>query len=193
VALSYTPTTELDAVNTILKGIGEQPVNNLTTSGISEASLARDKLREISRAIQSKGLHCNSEEEFPLTPDSLGFVTVPGNTLSVDPSDITKDYVRRGDKLYDRENHTFTINELVLVDIVFFLPFEDLPEHVRRYITISAARIFQAETVGSTTLYNMSEKDEVEAKIEFGRKEMRNRDKTMFDNAEMAWKRRRRF
>lgn len=192
-ALSYTPTTELDAVNTILKGIGEQPVNNLTTSGISEASLARDKLREISRAIQSKGLHCNSEEEFPLTPDSLGFVTVPGNTLSVDPSDITKDYVRRGDKLYDRENHTFTINELVLVDIVFFLPFEDLPEHVRRYITISAARIFQAETVGSTTLYNMSEKDEVEAKIEFGRKEMRNRDKTMFDNAEMAWKRRRRF
>ncbi len=53
-ALTYTPTTELQAVNIMLALIGEQPVSTLESS-YTEALLARTELQNTSRAVQKKG------------------------------------------------------------------------------------------------------------------------------------------
>ena len=58
--------TELEAVNTILECIGEQPTATLEVPGISEVALARQLLHNVSRAVQSEGFSFNSEEEYPL-------------------------------------------------------------------------------------------------------------------------------
>lgn len=191
--MAYAPMTELEAVNKMLKAIGEQPVNAIPTTGISEASLARDKLHEVSRSIQEKGLNCNTEYEFPLAASETGEVVVPTNALNVDPSDISKNYVRRGNRLYDLDDHTFIIGETIDVDIVFFLPWTDLPSHVRTFIAIRAVRQFQADIVGSRELDGFTQRDERMAEADFDRREIKNKDLGMLDNPEVAYKLRRRW
>jgi hypothetical protein len=51
------------------------------------------------------------------------------------------------------------------VDIVRFLPFEDLPEPARQYIGIRAARMFQDRRIGSETRNGFNERDEVRALV----------------------------
>src|SRR5690625_3614987 len=101
-SLPLQPLTELDAVNIMLVSIGEQPVNTLELAGVSEVSVGRDILHQTSRQVQSQGLRCNYEENYPLTRDVNGQVKLPANTLKVYPTDHTVDYVQRGDRLYDR-------------------------------------------------------------------------------------------
>ena len=168
--LPLVPSTELDGVNVLLISIGESPVNTVETlEGPSEVSIARTILHQTSRQVQSLGLQCNSEESFPLVKDVNDEIKLPTNTLKIDASDTSLDIVARGNRLYDRTNHTYkfdTNNEDSLkVDIVLFLPFEELPQAARDYITLRAARVFQSKVLGSETLYQFTMQDEMEARM----------------------------
>ncbi len=164
-----TPTTELEAVNTMLATIGEAPINSLTVSGLADAATAKSILNEVSRAVQNKRLSFNSEEEYPLVPDKNGYIVIPDNALFVDTSASCADVdaVWRGGKLYDRYNHTFVFTKTLKVDITFFLAFEDMPEYARHYIAIRAARIFQARVLGAESIQKFTEEDEVQALTDF--------------------------
>jgi len=164
-----TMTSELEAVNILLRGIGERPVVTLDgLSNVTKASLARETLHRVSRQLQITGWSFNSETGFPLTPDSSTMnIQLPVNTLKCDPVDQTQDYANRGARLYDRTNHTYTFSSTVLVNIVFFLTWDELPEHARNYITVKAARIFQKETVGATDQNTLMERDEQRAWVDF--------------------------
>jgi hypothetical protein len=180
-SFELTPTTELGAVNTILLSVGSQPVSSLD-SGISEAYLAQLTLHQVNREIQKKGLNCNSEEEYPLTRDSsTGTITLPTNTLRVDVTYPYVDAVQRGARLYNLEDHTFVWTQNAKADIVFFLSFDDLPEHVKHYVYIKAARKFQRNTVGSSELEGFTARDELEAKTDFLEGEAMNSDESMLD------------
>lgn len=179
-ALSLTPTTELEAVNIMLTSIGEQPVNTLESGGVSEVSIARTILHQTSRQVQEVGLRFNKETEYSLAKSPDDTVSIPSNALRVDPSDYTKDYVVRGSRLYDRENHTYEFDEAVKVDIVFFLTFTDLPQAAREYITIRAARIFQTRVLGSETLHAFTLSDEQQAFLALMRQEIDSADYNVF-------------
>ena len=186
--MDYIPTTWLEAVNVVLSTIGEQAVTEATIDNVPEATIAATMLHNASRAIQTRGLHCNSEENYPLAVDGDNYLTLPLNTLKVDASDRYMDVVRRGVKLYDKYKHTFdfsTITELK-VDIVFFLEFTDLPEVVREYITIKAARKFQKDILGSEAIDAFTQEDEYVAYTELQRAEMDNRDDSLFDAPDLA-------
>lgn len=150
-----TPTSKLEAVNLMLSVIGEAPVNSVTGSDLGDANLAYQILSYASREVQLVGWHWNTEPNYPITPNQEGSLVLPSNTLRVDTSGDSKsmDLVQRGLRLYDRENHTFTFTSPVTVDICFNLPFTDLPESARNYITIRAARQFEDRTLGSSTRY----------------------------------------
>lgn len=183
--LNLTPTTELEAVNLMLVSIGEQPVNTLEQPGVSEVSIARDILHQVSRQVQALGLRCNSESNYRLPVDVDGYIILPSNTLSVDASDPTMDVVQRGNKLYDRKNHTYKFTQGVEVDIVFFLPFEELPQVVRDYIAIRAARVFQAKTVGSESLHAFTAEDEHKAYLALVAAEIDSGDYNIFNNSDI--------
>lgn len=183
--LNLTPTTELEAVNLMLVSIGEQPVNTLEQPGVSEVSIARDILHQVSRQVQAIGLRCNSESNYRLPVDVDGYIILPSNTLSVDASDPTMDVVQRGNKLYDRKNHTYKFAQGVEVDIVFFLPFEELPQVVRDYIAIRAARVFQAKTVGSEALHAFTAEDEQKAYLALVAAEIDSGDYNIFNNSDI--------
>ena len=176
------PTTELEAVNLMLSAIGEAPVSSLNDPSLLDASLAQEVLDQTSIAIQTRGLHCNTDLKLKLTRDvSTNEINLPTNTAKVDSSDVSahRDVVQRGTKLYDRDNHTFVFDEDITVDIVYLLNFDDLPQHVRRYVMTKASRRFQTRFMGSETLAGFTAQDEQEALIEFERTEAQTEDSNL--------------
>ncbi|WP_313196205.1 hypothetical protein [Shinella zoogloeoides] len=161
--LADTPTTVLEAVNQIIATIGEPPVNSVEDNGVIDAVMALQALSAVNRAVQLRGWHWNTEENYPIAASyPEGELRLPKNTLRVDTSgaDAGLDLVVRGQRLYDRKNHTFEIGKSVSVNIVLLLPFEELPEAARTYITIKAARRFTEGQIGSELLSNFTLRDE---------------------------------
>ena len=59
--MSLSPTTKLEAVNTMLTSIGEQPVQTDDFAGLSDAAIAAQILDNVSRAVQSRGWIFNTD------------------------------------------------------------------------------------------------------------------------------------
>lgn len=165
-AVLITPTTELEAVNIMLSGIGETPVNSLDEV-TADVSVANAILMETSKAVQLDGYQWNTEDNYPLVPDSEGLITLHPSIVRVafrEPDD--RELTLRGRKVYDRLNHTYMFDPdtTIYVNITILLPFEELPEAARRYITIRALRVFQERVVGSSTLSQFQQIDEARAR-----------------------------
>ena len=172
---SPTPTTELEAVNTMLSGIGEAPVNSLSEV-TADVSLARHILNEVSREIQLEGFQWNTEYDYPLTPDIHGLIKLHPSIVRVhfrEPSD--RELTIRGNQVYDRINHTFTFPQgtAIVCTVTLLLPFEQLPEAARRYTTLKALRIFQERVVGSQVLSQYQQADEARARVQLMGEERR--------------------
>lgn len=161
------PTTELEAINTMLSTIGESPVNMVEDTGNVDVVIARQILQSVSREVQARGWHFNTEKNYTITPDSKGYLVLPNTVLKADTvyPDDSKDVVVRGSKLYDRENHTYVFKNAVKVDMTVLLTFDELPEVARNYVTIRASRIFQERVVGSDTLQAFNSQDEARAMV----------------------------
>ena len=161
------PTTELEAINTMLSTIGESPVNTVEDTGNVDVVIARQILNSVSREVQARGWHFNTEKDYTITPDSSGYLLLPTTVLKADTvsPDESTDVVVRGSKLYDRRNHTYCFTNAVKVDMLVLLTFAELPEVARNYITIRASRIFQERVVGSDTLQAFNSQDEARALV----------------------------
>jgi len=181
-----TPTSEIEAVNVMLSAIGEAPVSSLDDPSLVDAALAQSILKETSVEIQTRGLHCNTEINFPLVPTVDGEILVPSNCARIDTTEISRDIdvVQRGNKLYDRVERSYTsFTDKIYVEMVLLFSFEELPQHVKRYITVKATRRFQARLVGSDTLAGFTATDEQEALIEFERSEAITEDSNILTDS----------
>jgi hypothetical protein len=165
-----TPMTELDAVNELLIAVGETKVNSLSDGTVYDAVMARSVLATTSRLTQSKGWSFNTEDNYPFAPDNSGIIDLPVNAMSAkfDPMINTDvDPIVRGQRLYDRLNHTYTFTRTLYGKLTLLLPFDQLPDAARQYITIAAARRFQDKMVGADELHQYTLRDEIDAKTAF--------------------------
>ena len=181
---TLTSTSKLDAVNSILIGIGEAPVNTLG-SGLQEAEIAEVTLDNVSREVQSRGWTFNTDLRYTLSKNSDGIINLPLNCLKVDVTSVLRDYdtdvVERDRKLYDRVKNSFIFTEDIETDIVVLLEFHELPENARRFITLRAARKFQENILGSSTLSQLQADDEQNALFALREAEAEVGDYTIFD------------
>ena len=177
-------TTELEAVNDILMSAGMPEVADLgasTLANVEEADQALSVLRRISRELQSTGLHCNTEYTVTLSP-TVNEILITADMIRVDKSDTAEpDVCVRDDKLYNLTDHTFTFTEDVECDIVYLRDYEDLPEHVRRYILARAARTFVLRYLRDTELWQALKEDETHARQAFTIGEIENSDTNMLE------------
>ena len=178
-------TSKLDAINSMLIGVGEAPVNTLN-SGLQEAEIAAITLDTISREVQSAGWSFNTDIRYTLSTNSLGHIPVPSNCLQIDTTSLRRDYdtdiVLRNQKLYDRTKNTFVFTDEVVVDMVQLFEFEEIPEVARRYITLRAGRKFQENILGSETMTSLQYKDEQQALFALREAESQVADFNIFDN-----------
>jgi hypothetical protein len=187
-------TTRLDAVNTILTASGEQSVSSLSnaTADVANAGAILD---EVSREVQAEGWHFNTDDDVPLAPNVSNQIALGANVIKVD-IDIyrypTLDVVQRGSRLYDKRNRTYSFTQTLKAEVVYFLPFEDLPEQARRYIAMKAARVFHTRFIGSTAGFQFTEREESDARASLQKSNLANADINLFrSNPETAYRLRR--
>ena len=115
------------------------------------------------------------------------------HTLSFQDTDVARidntpgyntdyDVVQRGNKLYDRKSHSYTISETLTCDVIYFMEFDETPEAARRYMMIRAARIFQDRMVGSGNHHTYNMTDEIKALTDLKEHEGDTADHSIFDN-----------
>lgn len=186
-------TTLLEAVNTVLATVGNSPVVTVDGSGIEDSAIAYRMIVEESRRVCLGAYDWNTDDNFKLVPDANGYITIPLGALRVDPQDPTvRAVVRRNPVtdqlgLWDKANHTFKFSSDVPCEITWGFPFDDLPEHARDYIVLSAGRTFQKRYVGSQVLDRYSAEDVAHAWARVRATELRSRDYNLFrDNPSMA-------
>ena len=162
-----TRTTHLEAINTMLSTIGEAPVNSLTGSLPTDASMAKNILDEVNREVQSGGWKFNTSYKATLSRDTNNKIPVANDVMHIELNPLleaksSNDPVIRGSFLYNLAKETFIFDkDFENVQIVHLLEFEQIPEQARRYITIRASRIFHDRTLGANALHRFSRQDEL--------------------------------
>lgn len=188
-----TRTTELEAVNTILSTIGEAPLNSLTGSLPVDGTVAKNVLSEVAREVQSQGWHFNTHYKATLTRNTDNKIPVASNAVRVelDPNYVAKseyDIVQRDSFLYNLAKNTEIFDrDFTDVTIVYLLPFDEIPEQAKRYITIRSARIFHDRTLGANTIHKFSQEDEQQALSILKQAESSTGDYTIFDTPEQIY------
>tara|TARA_B100000214_G_C23774394_1_gene538293 strand:- start:92 stop:709 length:618 start_codon:yes stop_codon:yes gene_type:complete len=162
-----TRTTQLEACNTMLSTIGEAPINSLTGSLPTDASMAKNILDEVNREVQSGGWKFNTSYKATLSRDTNNKIPVANDVMHIELNPLleaksSNDPVIRGSFLYNLAKETFIFDkDFENVQIVHLLDFEQIPEQARRYITIRASRIFHDRTLGANALHRFSRQDEL--------------------------------
>ncbi len=168
--MALTRTTYLEAVNLVLRMMGEAPVNGLDGE-FGLAQQADDAIKSTSRKLMMEGWTFNTDHRRTLQPDTTtNEIRVPANALrvEVDPFTYTSmDIVQRGERLYDRENGTYNFTQDIVADLTYVLEWDELPEHARRYIAVIAGRELQQAVIGSKDLDAINYGMELEARSAF--------------------------
>lgn len=174
-----TPTTELEAVNTLLSIIGEAPVSQITSNTGVDVSIALQILGETNVEVQSRGWHYNTEVEKTLVRDSNDKIPVSSNVVQVDAHKdyrLEYDITFRNGFLYDLKNKTDVFTSSIVVDEIAVQKFEHIPEYARKLIVCKAGRKFQARMLGSSELAGFTQQDENEAIVNAERSDAANGD-----------------
>lgn len=158
-------TTLLEAVNTLLAVIGEQPVNTLETQQIVEASMAERTLLEFHKEGQVNGWSWNSEQAYEFAKDSNNEIVVPTNVVrwATDAYEWAGRFQLRGQRVYDRLNRTYSLGsdvESLKADVVFLLSWDESPEAFNRWVTIRSARVFSGRVLGDSSSFKYTAMDE---------------------------------
>src|SRR5210317_592745 len=190
---TQTRTSELEAVNTILSTIGEAPLNTLSGSLPVDGTIAKNVLSEVAREVQSQGWHFNTHTNVTLTRNTDNKIPLANNVVRVeiDPRKYSKgDYniVQRDTFLYNLAKNEETFDkDFDNATVVYLLPFNEIPEKAKRYITIRSARIFHDRTLGANTLHKFSQEDETKALSILKQAESLTGDYSIFDTPEQAY------
>lgn len=179
-------TTKLEAVNTMLTFIGESPVSSLSdSSGVGDLPVAEKVLDEIDREVQTQGWHFNTTVDVVTSPDADSKeIVLSHNVVKADVkvgAYTDMDITLRNNKLFNRSKNTFEFTGDLKLTLVSLLPWDDLPEPARRYISLRAARVLQDRQVGSRELTEVGIREETVALAALREYDAEGADYSVFD------------
>jgi len=174
--------SKLDMINVCLLAIGEVPliegtiVNTLQLG--TDAETASRLVERTMVDVQTTGWYFNTDYNFRLVPDSLGFITMPPNTLRVDfgNNEDRHRYTIKNGKIYDYLEQTFLIPKTLIADVVWLSDYNEIPPEAYSYISLRAARRLQATVIGSTETDGFTKEEELQARISLQRRQLQSQD-----------------
>ena len=171
--------SKLQAVNRMLRAASELPVNSLDTSGVSDTDVAISILEERSISLQIEGKYWNTETQ-TLLPDLDGKIALASNVLNVIPVNewANRNITMRAGFAYDiDENSNVFSDDTDGIDfqVVYNLPFADIPTYAQFLIADSAAREYQARVVGDANVDQNLQVFEIQSLIRSKREEAKAR------------------
>ena len=126
----------LDAVNTVLRSLGENPVAALDVR-YPTMNLVLPALDTARIELLTEGWWFNTRYNISLEPDTLGVVTVPADTLSFCPDDSSITF--EGSRFVNKDTGAPVVSQSVAGVLVSDLTFEACPSSAQYAIAHSAA------------------------------------------------------
>ena len=162
----------LFAINIMLHAINEPPVETeADLHFVEEAKIAMMVLIETKKEVLATGWDFNTDDAYDFPPDTKGFIAIPANVLDI--SATSGSIQMRNWKLYDTEKKTSLFDAPVSCKVVWDFEFNDLTHPLRQFVTLRAARRFQARQVGDQVINAELNKEEEEAYLSARRSETR--------------------
>lgn len=127
---------KLDAVNIILRNLGENPLPGLDVQ-YPTLNLALPALEDARIEVLTEGWWFNTRECITLLPDLSGNITLPARTLVFYPDD--PDIIYEGTRLISNTTGDVITDKPVTGRLVTDLDFEELPDTAQRVIAYTAA------------------------------------------------------
>ena len=186
-----TPVTELDAVNEIISSIGESPVNTTENPMNVDVINAIRILNIENRKFQARGWSFNMISPYKLNPDFFTQrIHWTDSFLYLKGTDGSR-YTKRGEYVYNFTNQTDVFKSPIEVECILLVPFVDMPEQARHYITCRASKAFQVRYLGDITLTEVLTQSEMESWRDLQEYELEMNDYNMLDNIGVQQLRRR--
>lgn len=185
-------TTQLQAINKMLRTVGLAPVTALPSTlsdAPRDATAAEALLEDTLKEILIHGWDFNTETDVPLTPGADKKVLIDSNWLWVrghpgrhESDRISHRYDRNTKQplLYDTIDRTFEFTADVYVDYAFYMPYDAIPEVARKAILVRAARIFADELGEGASTFEA--RDETLAFAALRRAHANNTHRSLLDN-----------
>lgn len=148
--------TKLDLVNHLLQVVGERRVTTLET-GHPSVVQAIQALDSWNKEFQGKGWWFNKNRDVKLLPTNTGEILVPATALEIQVTKYINDnlspynkvrYSRRGNRMYDTWENTYTIGNPIWADITILLDIEDMPQVAASYLKHLAAQNYYVDDDG---------------------------------------------
>jgi len=162
--------TEIDAINRMLRYIGELPIPSDTSIDSlpegHEAVQARTILAETLREEQETRWWFNT---FDMTfiPSTDGYITLPQNIIAFND----KEYFVEGGNLYIKDTMTGIFEEPVELTVRLEIGFDNLPDIFRTYVVLAAAKQLHVYLNGDETTQR-----ELESKLNLQRIKVERED-----------------
>lgn len=154
-----------DAINEILLSLNELPLDIDDLVEDVQTAVIVDKELEIARKkILSQGWYFNKTTR-ELTPNVDGYIIVPNNFFSVDPTDGASNIVVRDWKLFNKEDMTFIFTDTVTCDVVEDITFDDIPFTVADYIVQTASLRAYINIIGNSEDVNVRKEEIMQARL----------------------------
>tara|TARA_R110000751_G_scaffold104383_1_gene199853 strand:+ start:68 stop:667 length:600 start_codon:yes stop_codon:yes gene_type:complete len=132
--------TELDSVNEVLSLVGLGQIADLTAPLRQDALQASSTLSEGLMEIATTRNYYNRYEDITLTRDIDNKIPIPEDVYDVELRNSNKQVVIRDNFLYNLTDNTYVFSSNPKADITYYLQFVELPEVVKRYLTMKTAR-----------------------------------------------------
>ena len=183
-------TSKLEAVNRLLRIISQAPVSSLDDH-ITESASALEAIEYAHREVcMMKFPFCT--EHKTLEPNANGEVLIGNNVLGVEVLNYCdrERYVVRGSKLYDKQgNEGFKIDKNIEVQLTVLVPWDDLLEHIRQYIMLSAARTWVRDQLQDPVIIQAVNDEWALAKSRFLTVELGNNPVNLLTGSPSGWER----
>lgn len=142
--------TEIDAINRMLRYIGELPVpSSVVISSLPEgheAVMARTILSETLREEQENKWWFNTFD-VTFVPATDGYITMPQNVIAFENTD----YFIEGGNLYIKETMSGVHTDPVELTVRYELTFDNIPDVFRTYVVLVAAKHLHVYLNGDET------------------------------------------
>lgn len=144
--------SDLDAVNSVLRELGEQPLTTLDTS-YPTADLAKTALNTARLELLQKGWWFNTIQNYSVTPNDQGLYATPENTLEFTPND--SNYVWSGQYIMDSTGNVnlYNQNQSIKGTLRFNIKLQALPWTAQQLVVTTAASKVYVSDFGPDTKY----------------------------------------
>lgn len=160
-----TPLTLLDAINEIIGAMGEAPVDTLEDNENVDVMNAKRMLEAGIKRVQSEGWTFNTIRNFVLIPDESSKKILWDDSILMIQFDDKRIVRKRSGFLYDVTNNTDQFDAPLEAKVIQLVPFEEMPQAFRQYITVQVARHFVARYLGDPTIMQELQAEEAQARM----------------------------